>query len=232
MKDTEDMNYEDEMEEMAQSMNYAFLHEETVAANDLRDKATSLTHRMFADNANIEQIRAELEKLAKEMIGLERQIINFAILNFLYADIGRTFLNLQSFEIAIQYALAGVEANLAHGDQEGITANKRVLLDAACFCGANEHALKILEDNPALNDPHLHQLISGQPINTSLEQKFDKLLQMKKRPESLCYCLDKEKGAEERAIRTVMRQMGDSRATVLKYLATAKKMNKVNPSDT
>ncbi|MBB1388740.1 hypothetical protein H5185_04790 [Shewanella sp. SG44-6] len=220
------MNYEDEMEEMAKSMNYAFLHEETLTANELRDKATSLTHRMFADNANIEQIGVELNTLAKEMIGFESQIINFPILNFLYADIGRTLLNLQSFEIAIQYALAGVEANLAHDDQEGITANKRVLLDAACFSEANEHALKMLEDNPELNDPHLHQLISGQPINASSEQKFEKLLRTKKRPKSLYYCLDKEKGAEERAIRTVMRQMGDSRATVLKYLASAKKMNK------
>jgi tetratricopeptide (TPR) repeat protein len=160
-----------------------------------------------------------LNTLAEEMKSFESKIVNFPILTFFYADIGRTFLNLKSFETAIQYALAGVEVNQVDEDKEGVLTNKSVLLDTACFMEAYEQALKILDDNPDLNNPRLYKLIASKPVNASSDQMFEKLLRTKKRPKSFVYCVDKKLGAEESIIRTLMHEMGDSRATVIKYLS-------------
>ncbi len=218
--------YEKEMQQMTVSMHHAFLNEEMGVAIDLRNDSEQLTHKLFQENADIQSIAKDLNLLAKQMLDFEASIINFEILNFLYADIARVVLNLRAFDVAMSYALAGLEVNQSTGDQEGVLANRRLLLDIACFMGANKHALEMLTATPELDSGGLHQIISSQGEDKAADKQFSKLINSKKRPKSLVFCVDAEKRHEEKAIRSVMKQMGDSRATVLKYLAAARQLNK------
>lgn len=217
--------YEKEIQKVTESMHHAFLNEETRVATALRNEGEQLTQKMFQENANIPDIAEKLNHLAKKMLDFETSIINFEILFFLYADIGRVALNLQAFDVAIRYALAGIDANESIGDQEGVLANKRLLLDIACFMGANVQAVELIKSTPELDTGGLHQLLSGQGEDKAADQEFFKLANSKNRPKTFAFCVDAEKRQEEKAIRTVMKQTGDSRATVLKYLAAAMKLD-------
>lgn len=220
--------YDKEMQEMAESMQVAFLNEEMEIATALRSEGERLTHSMFQPNADIQSVAKELNALAKKMLDFEANVINFEILNFFYADIGRVLLNLRAFDIAIRYALAGIDVNQSTEDQDGVLANRRLLLDIACFMDANKYALEMLRNNPELDYGGLYQLISSKPENKTADQEFSKFLRSKNRPKSFAFCIDEEKLHEEKSIRSLMKQMGDSRATVLKYLAASKQINKVN----
>lgn len=194
-------------------------------ATALRSEGEQLTDSMFQPNADIQSVAKELNALAKKMLDFEANIINFEILNFFYADIGRVVLNLRAFDIAIRYALAGIDVNQSTEDRDGVLANRRLLLDVACFMGANKYALDMLKNNPELDYGGLYQLISNQPENKLADKEFSKFLRSKNRPKSFAFCIDDEKRHEEKLIRSLMKVMGDSRATVLKYLAASKQLN-------
>lgn len=215
-------DYQIQMLDATKSMLHAFLDEEISKAKDLSGRTEELTYELFQPNVDIQFVESKLNVLLKNMLEFEKDIINFEILHFLYADIGRISLNLHSFDMAIRYALAGININEVSNDYEGVLANKRLLLDSACFMGAYKNALILLEATPELYSNGLYQMISLKAVNQEVEQNFETLLHSKERPKSLIFCLDEDKRDEEGAIRSLMKQMGDSRATVLKYLAAAK----------
>lgn len=222
------MNYKDQMNEMSKAMHFAFLDEETKIANDLREKSTSLTLQMFQPNPDLSVIVGEIAQVAKQMLAFEKEIINFSIMNFFYADVSRTLLNIRQYEFAVNYALAGIEVNKRENDNEGIVSNLRVLLDTACYMGASQCAIELLDAYPELELAGLRHQLEIKPVDESADTEFKKLIESKKRPSSYPFCIDVDKGREETMIRSLMRQLGDSRSTVMEYLSTAKQMNKNN----
>ena len=198
-----------------QSMNNAFAADEAEKSNSLREEALILFHKLFNQDEDPEKIKAAHIKLIKKFNEFEENILNFPILNFLYAIIARLYLNIRQYDLAVLYAQAGIESNKNKNDQEGVNVNLQVLLDTACFMGAFNEAIKLFDNHPGVFEPHIKRMLSNKLSRN--DELFKKLIESKKRPKSLAYCLDEKRGLEEKAIRTIMCQMKVSRSTALKY---------------
>ncbi|EGQ9743421.1 hypothetical protein FWP33_12980 [Vibrio parahaemolyticus] len=201
------------MKQTESEMLNEFLQEDIDLAKELKLKGEQLTTKMFEPAADMTHLGIELNSLAKKMISFEANIVNFGILNYFYVDIARAMLNLRAYDIAIIYALAGVESNRNHNNPEGILASNRVMLDVACFMGANKSALKLIHEHPDLAYDDLHKLLAKKSTNEVADAKFSTLLKSKSRPKSLAYCLDTHLGSVEISNRISVRNQSNSRAT-------------------
>jgi hypothetical protein len=189
--------------------------EEMEKGRELRADVALLHGKMQEKDANIKKIKVENVKLLKKIILFEESIINYEILNFLYADIARVALNSSDYKCAIKYAHAGIEANKKENDLEGIKVNTIVMLDIACFMKAFKEALQIIEKHPGLAKPEIKELLENSPsLNDSL---FRSLVKSPKRPKSLKFCLDDKLMLEEKALIAIMRSMDISRSAALRY---------------
>jgi hypothetical protein len=213
------MNALDEMNELFKAISNSTIKKEIEQGVSFRDEGTALLEQMFKENSDREKIKEQYKNLLTRMKDFEKNIINFEILNFLYADIARTALNSYEFKVAIQYAQAGIEINQKTNDIVGVKANRVVILDAACFMGANKEAIKIFDEYPNIADPEIKNIIKDKPsINDNI---FRSMLLSKARPKSLSTCLDAKLSSDEKAIRTLMQYMGISRKTALEYKKTS-----------
>lgn len=214
----------DEMKESREVLDRQIFEEEVAEGKALRDKADVLFNEMFAEGADHEKSKKEHLNLLNELKEFEDTLLNFPILNFLYATIARVALNSFKFDVAIQYAKAGIEVNQSVNDTEGVNANAAVLRDAACLSFAIKEAVKLTEQYPDMASPEEKEALQNIKHKSKNDAAFSKLLATKKRPKSLEYCLDEKLGVEEFALRSLMRQMGISRTTALKYKAVAQEM--------
>jgi len=214
------MNIPDDiMSNMHTEINQAILHDEIVQAKILREESLVLFEAFCDPNEDAEKnTEAHLQLLGK-LKDFERDLINFEILDFLYANIARTALNSIKLDVAMQYAQAGIEANQKNNDSTGVDGNRKILLDMACLIGAHKEALKLIEKHPEIAEPDVQSAL--QNSSSKNDDVFQDLLLSKKRPESLSIRLNEGLMASEKAIRTIMRQMGVSRAVALKYKKTA-----------
>ena len=193
------------------------LNEEIEKAMLLRDEAATLLDEMFKDSTSLKQSTEDHERLREKLLDFEKGLIHVEILHFLYSTIARVHLNSYKIEEAIQYAQAGIEANLSKSDQEGVKVNTTVLLDTACMMGAYNEAFKLITNNPAISDPQTKDMIQKRTSESENDATFEKWLKSKKRPSSLAFCLDEDLRHEEEAIKKLMSLMGISRTVALKY---------------
>lgn len=190
----------------------------------LRERAEEL----FVQFGNPDQAKETVDQskaLLAELITFEENVKNFPILNFLYAVMARTALNSLDARTAIKYANAGIAANEKQADHEGVNVNKKVLLDTACLAQAFDCALTMIDETPEIEDPGVSDMLKEirQPDSKN-DKAFKTLIEKKTVPTSLKYCLDEQLAIEERAVRTVMQQMGISRNEAMKYKKLAEEM--------
>lgn len=198
------------------------LTEEVEQGNALRVRVKELMDDMFERVSELSENRKKQEALLEELIEFERDIVNYEILFFMYSSIARCALNARQFDVAVAYAMAGIESNESLGDDEGVCVNATVLIDMACiFC-----AFKTAKDLEAK-----YGVSSGVDFDRLIEEngsKGDKEISLKlsakKRPSSLKVCLDKELMYSERPIKLLMKTMGISRSSAMKYGEAAKEL--------
>lgn len=204
------------------------LNDEIEQAEALRNEATVLHDKMFSGNESPEKIIENHSVLFEKLKEFEKNLINFEILNFLYATISRVALNSFKFKDAIQYAKAGIEANQKHNDQEGISTNAHVILDTACLMKAYKEAINIIDKYPSISiaEPNIEDIKTILQNETSVnDASFLKILNSTVRPKSLAFCLNDKLMVEEKAIRTLMQTMGISRNSALGYKKAAVKLH-------
>jgi hypothetical protein len=201
-------------------MNEFNLNDEINQAQSLRNEASILHGKMFIENEDPKKMIKEHGLLLERLKEYENNLINFEVLNFLYATISRVALNSFKFKDAIQYAQAGIEANQKNDDQEGISANAHVLLDTACLMKAYKEAVKIIDKYPRISiaEPGIKNIKAILQNEASVnDAEFLKILNSDVRPKSLVICLDDKLRLEERAIKSLMLQMGITRKKALEY---------------
>jgi len=215
-----------QLEESILGIDHDILMDEIKVGTGLRDEALVLFDKMFDVKEDREKNKRDHAELIQKFTNFEDNIIHFHVLNFLYAIIARCYLNNLQIDVAIQYAHAGIEANKKQNDLEGVSTNRRILLDAACLIHANKEALKLITAYPEFHDNILEHFLRKTPSHQDV--LFKKYLESKKRPKSLAFCLDEELANDEKAIRTLMLTMGISRRDALGYKAMASKFPDYN----
>jgi len=209
-------------------MNEFQLNDEIDQAQSLRGEANILQEKVFIENQDPEKIIKEHGVLLEKLKEFEKDLINYEILNFLYATISRVALNSFNFKDAISYAQAGIEVNQKQSDEEGISTNAHVLLDTACFMKAYKEAIKLIDKYPSISqaEPDIKNIKTMLQNETSVnDELFLKILNSSVRPKSLVICLDDELRLEERAIKSHMLTMGITRKKALEYKAVAENLH-------
>ena len=215
-----------QLEQSMLGIDYDIFMDEIKVGTGLRDEARILFDKMFDAKEDREKNKRDHAELIQKFTNFEDNIVHFHVLNFLYATIAKCYLNSFQIDVAIQYALAGIEANQKQNDLEGVSTNRRILLDAACLMHANKEALKLITAYPEFHDNILEHFLRKTPSHQ--DELFKKYLESKKRPKSLAFCLDEELANDEKDIRAVMVTMGISRREALDYKAMASKFPDYN----
>lgn len=158
-------------------------------------------------------------ELLADMEAFEERVMHVDVMHYFYGYMGRIALNCQDFDKAMIYALAGYELCSERDDEQGVWSVKMLLCDIALCVGSSRYAaIYYLDCNAGSRTPF--------PVHESMEDddKFKKMLLMKKRPKSFSALQSTDSVNEEGAIRLIMAQMKVSRRTAKKYFDDANKI--------